>query len=134
MMRAQTNIQTAVNRPLRERLGSLILAEPPSRRSSGVLLHLDPIDGCAPLEPLTPAPGVLRAPLVVRRRFSHPEFTLPVPERAGCWLSTILNLVPWIRQPWTSYLPVSSACMRSCSSPQSFDMSSQRSNAAHAAR
>ena len=40
MMRAQTNIQTAVNRPLRERLGSLILAEQPSRRSSGALLHL----------------------------------------------------------------------------------------------
>ena len=27
MMRAQTNMQTAVNRPLRERLGSLILGQ-----------------------------------------------------------------------------------------------------------
>ena len=36
----RTNIQTAVNRPLRERLRSLILAGQPSRRSSGALLHL----------------------------------------------------------------------------------------------
>jgi hypothetical protein len=41
MMRAQTNIQTAANRPFRERLGSLILAELSSRRSSGALLHLE---------------------------------------------------------------------------------------------
>jgi hypothetical protein len=40
MMRAQTNILTAVNRPLRESLGSLILAGQPSRRSLGALLHL----------------------------------------------------------------------------------------------
>jgi len=40
MMRALTNIQTAVNRPLRERLRLLILAEQPNRRSSGALLHL----------------------------------------------------------------------------------------------
>ena len=41
MMRAQTNIQTAANRSFRERLGSLILAELSSRRSSGALLHLE---------------------------------------------------------------------------------------------
>jgi hypothetical protein len=79
MMRAQTNILTAVNRPLRESLGSLILAGQPSRRSLGALLHLQlyaaktrhQIEGGAvdfnrlnrrPTgQSLTPSPGVLRA-------------------------------------------------------------------------
>src|SRR5262252_6623365 len=41
MMRAQTNIHIAINRRVRERPGSLILAEQPSSRSSGALLHLE---------------------------------------------------------------------------------------------
>jgi len=41
MMRAQTNIHIAINRRVRERPGSLILAEQPSKRSSGALLHLE---------------------------------------------------------------------------------------------
>jgi len=41
MMRAQTNIHIAINRRVRERPGSRILAEQPSRRSSGALPHLE---------------------------------------------------------------------------------------------
>ena len=81
MMRAQTNIHTAVNRRLRERLGSLILKEQPSRRSSGALLHLefyatktlhqikrgavdfDWVDRRPTLKPLPPARSVSGAPL-----------------------------------------------------------------------
>ena len=82
MMRAQTNIQTAANRPFRERLGSLILAELSSRRSSGALLHLeyyaaetfhqieelavdlDRINRRPAMEPLAPTRAISCAPLL----------------------------------------------------------------------
>ena len=89
MMRAQTNIQTAANRSFRERQGSLILAGPPSRRSSGALLHLEfyaaetfqQIEQLAigldrqnhgtPLLPCPPRLGVGYTPLFRRRTASH---------------------------------------------------------------
>src|SRR5262245_41018653 len=99
MMRAQTNIHIAINRRVRERPGSLILAEQPSKRSSGALLHLefyaaetfhqieelaiglDRIDRGAALLPGAPGLSVDDAPVSLGGRLGHA--TLPALDPAG---------------------------------------------------
>ena len=109
----------------RDHVGS----SPPKRSSRSKVVPSTSTGYCRPaLLPRSPRPGVVATSLLLSRGLflSHEGHAARTGTgRSETRLFTILNLVPEISAPWTSYLLRSSTHIRSCTGPQSSDISSQ---------